>query len=200
MGNKKAMHLPYIPLPCLVDTNVVVTANGNGPLNNSQASDDEVEACIHVLLKIKNTSGVVLVLDDENRIFNEYKGGKPTTARRPLSYSGQPGIGDEFFTWVHDHQHNTDRCERRTIHCTDEATQTFAEFPDMPELKDFDREDRKFAAVANADTPKRPILEFGDSKWWTWKEGLAKVGINVVFLTNYAEAKNAEKEAKRINE
>lgn len=196
MSKHKTISLPAIPLPCLVDTNVLVTANGNSADCNPQADDDQVEACIQALLKIKNSSGVVLVLDDGGLIFEEYWGRKPTTRRRPLSFGGQPGTGDEFFKWVHDIQYNPDCCERRMIHCTDEINQTFEEFPDIPELSDFDLSDRKFVAVANAGTPKRPILEFGDSKWWGWKKGLAKAGINVVFLTNYAESKHEEKKTK----
>jgi hypothetical protein len=193
MGKRNVISLPVIPLPCLVDTNVVVTANGNSEDCNPQADGDQVEICIQALLEITNASGVVLVLDDGGLIFEEYWGRKPTTGRRALSLGGQPGTGDMFFKWIFDNQYNPSCCERRLIHCTDEINQTFEEFPDIPELTDFDLSDRKFAAVANAGTPKRPILEFGDSKWWKWKSGLAKAGINVVFLTNYAELKNKEK-------
>ncbi len=192
MGKKKAVSLPAIPLPCLVDTNVLITANGNTSDCNPGANDEQVETCILALRHLMSSDKLVLVLDDESRIFNEYWGRKATTGRRPLSFGGQPGTGDLFFKWIHDYQYNPERCERRTIHCTDETKQTFDEFPDIPELSDFDLSDRKFAAVANAGTPKRPILQFGDSKWWKWKDGLAKLDIRVVFLTDYAEKKHRE--------
>ena len=137
---------------------------------------------------------LVVVLDDEGRIFEEYWGRKRTKSRKSLNLSGQPGPGNVFFKWLFDNQFNPARCERRMIHCTDETNQTFTEFPNLPELNNFDLSDRKFVAVANAGTPKRPILEYGDSKWFGWKEGLLKAGIQVVFLTDYAAKKAKEKQ------
>lgn len=55
-------------------------------------------------------------------------------------------------------------------------------------LRDFDRSDRKFVAVANAAAPKRPILEAVDFKWWGWREALAAEGIEVIFLDEAAAA------------
>jgi hypothetical protein len=197
MGKRNVISLPVIPLPCLVDTNVVVTANGNSEDCNPKADEDQVETCIQMLQKLMKLEALVLVLDDGGLIFAEYWGRKPTTKRRPLSIGGQPGTGDMFFKWIFDNQYNPERCERRIIHCTNEINQTFEEFPDIPELRDFDLSDRKFAAVANAGTPKRTILEFGDSKWWKWQDGLDKAGIGVVFLTDYAELKHKEKNPEK---
>ena len=70
----------------------------------------------------------------------------------------------------------------REINCLDETEQTFLEFPKSEALKNFDRSDLKFVAVANAGEPKRPVIEAVDFKWWGWKEALAAEGIEVVFL------------------
>jgi hypothetical protein len=161
-----------LPRPCLVDTNVPIVANGHSP----QADDDLVEKCIDALLTITNDGG--LVIDSDGRIFEEY--------RQKLSMSGQPGTGDQFMKWVHDHQWITSLCERRDIRCLDESAQEFAEFPASDALKDFDRSDRKFVAVANAREPKRPILEAVDFKWCGWRDALAAEGIEVVFIDEEA--------------
>lgn len=158
----------HIPRPCLVDTNVAIVANGK----SEQANDSLVEQCIDALLEVTQNGG--LVVDDGDRIVGEY--------RQNLSLSGQPGTGDLFMKWVHDHQWNADWCEQRTINCLNEDEQSFSEFPNTEALQDFDRSDRKFVAVANAAEPKHPIIEAVDFKWWGWKAALAEVGIQVVFL------------------
>ena len=66
----------------VIDTNVLVCANGKGPVGPADA-----EACAHWLVEIKNRGRIVI--DDKQRILREY--------RNNLSASGQPGIGDEFF-------------------------------------------------------------------------------------------------------
>jgi hypothetical protein len=159
------------PRPCLVDTNVPVVANGS----SQQADDSLVEKCIDVLVELTRKGG--LVIDAGGLIFDEY--------RQNLSLSGQPGTGDLFMKWVHDHQWNPDFCERRAITARNDE-RLFEEFPDSPALKAFDRSDRKFVAVANAAEPKRPIIEAVDFKWWGWKDALAAEGIHVIFLDEAA--------------
>jgi len=161
-----------LPRPCLVDTNVAVVANGK----SDQADDSLTEACIDALLDVTRRGG--LVLDDGDRIFEEY--------RKNLSLSGQPGTGDVFMRWVHDNRYSAAWCELRTITCLDGAEQTFREFPASPALADFDPSDRKFVAVANAGRKKHPILQAVDFKWWRWKDALANAGIKVVFLDEAA--------------
>jgi hypothetical protein len=161
-----------IPKWCLVDTNVAIVANGK----SEQADDALVEKCIDAILKITSKGG--LVLDAGDLIYDEY--------RQNLSLSGQPGTGDVFVKWVHDFRWQPEFCERRDINCLDDAEQTFLEFPEAGTLREFDRSDRKFVAVANAAEPKRPILEAVDFKWWGWREGLAAEGISVIFLDEEA--------------
>jgi hypothetical protein len=160
-----------LPRWCLVDTNVAIVANGK----SEQANDDLVDQCIQVLLDLTHKGG--LVLDEGGEIFEEY--------RKNLSLKGQPGTGDIFMKWVHDHQWNAVRCERRVITSRSDA-QMYEEFPVAESLEDFDRSDRKFVAVANAAEPKRPILEAVDFKWWGWREALAAEGIEVIFLDEKA--------------
>jgi hypothetical protein len=159
-----------IELPdfCLVDTNVPIVANEDC----LEANDSLVEECINILLELTRRGG--LVLDDGGLIFEEY--------RQNLSLSGQPGTGDAFMKWVHDHQWLEDLCERRTITSLINDPHGFVEFPESTALNGFDPSDRKFVAVANARIPKRPIIQAVDCKWWGWKEALAAEGIEVVFV------------------
>jgi hypothetical protein len=156
---------------CVIDTNVAIVANGE----SEQADDALVEKCIDALLELTRKGG--LVVDERGEIFDEY--------RQHLSLGGQPGTGDLFMKWVHDHQWNSDRCERRAITpCADERR--YEEFPESPALSAFDPSDRKFVAVANAAKPKPMILQAVDFKWWGWRDALAAEGIQVVFLDERA--------------
>jgi hypothetical protein len=161
-----------LPDFCVVDTNVPIVANEKSP----QADDSLVEKCIDALLELTRSGG--LVLDDGGLIFEEY--------RQNLSLSGQPGTGDAFMKWVHDHQWLEELCERRTITSLGNDPRGFGEFPLAAALANFEARDRKFVAVANAGNPKRPILEAVDFKWWGWKDALAAEGIEVAFIDDDA--------------
>jgi len=171
-----------LPIKCLVDTNVPKTANRasepfNIPVELLQCVLACVEAVEHVVSKGK------LVLDAGNEIYDEY--------RNQLSMSGQPGVGDRFMKWVHDHQWSFPDADRISII---KEGDSYREFPQHDGLKDFDISDRKFIAVANAHLEKPPILQATDSKWWGWQEPLSEVGIQVIFLCpGYIENKYQEK-------
>ena len=174
-----------LPNKCLVDTNVPKMAN------RALQSDDNISpeehacvlACIDAVEHVINND--CLVIDNENKNFYEYLG--------QLSLSGQPGMGDSFMKWVHDHCWGP-KCDRIKI---TRNNSSYDEFPDTnkhPGLKNFDPSDRKFVAVANAHPDKPPILQATDSKWWGWKDALAKAGIEVHFLCEcYIKAKYEEK-------
>jgi hypothetical protein len=157
-----------LPRWCLVDTNIPALANGTSDEELFDISDD----CIDILMSLKKQGG--LVLDEGDRIFDEY--------RANLRLSGQPGVGDQFMKWVHDHRWNEQHCRRIPITCTDESNQIFEEFPEHPQLVEFDVSDRKFVAVANADSTNPPIMQAVGYKWWGWKSALKEVGIEVMFL------------------
>jgi hypothetical protein len=114
-----------------------------------------------------------IVLDEGYLIISEYE--------RKLRSDGQGRTGDAFLKWVYNYQWNPRRCDRVRITPTEDSN-NFAEFPDDADLKDFDRSDRKFIAVANAHPGKPSILQASDSKWWGWKDALLECGIKVEFL------------------
>ena len=171
-----------LPDKCLVDTNVPKTANlatQHDP--DSDVSDACVLVCIEAVEHIIRKRGLVIDAGDE--IFDEY--------RQQLSMKGQPGVGDRFMKWVHDNRWSLPDSDRVTITKNGES---YDEFPIHDGLADFDKSDRKFVAVANAHPEKPPILQATDSKWWGWKDDLAKVGITVPFLCrDYVQTKYTKK-------
>lgn len=171
-----------LPKKCIVDTNVPKAANlATQPNPDSDVSDACVLACIEAVDHVIKKRG--LIIDTGDEIFDEY--------RQQLSMKGQPGVGDRFMKWVHDNRWSLPDSDRVAISRNDDS---YDEFPAHDGLKNFDKSDRKFVAVANAHSEKPPILQATDSKWWGWKDALAEVGITVQFLCpEYVKAKYAEK-------
>jgi hypothetical protein len=171
-----------LPKKCVVDTNVPI--NANKALNIEINTDVPLEcilACVDIIQQIQKES--CIVIDTNGEILNEY--------RKNLLFKGQPGLGDSFLKWIHDNQGTPDKV------CKVEINQdgySYIEFPDHPDLRDFDPSDRKFVAVANTHPHKPPIFQATDSKWWEWKEALQEVGIEVIFLCpGYIESKFRKK-------
>jgi hypothetical protein len=106
-----------------------------------------------------------------------------------LSLSGQPGPGDAFLKWVWQHQSNEIRCAR--VHITEDASREFLEFPEAESLRQFDRSDRKFVAVALTSAHRPEILNAVDSDWWHHRHALKACGIHIQFLCpkQFAEKK-----------
>ena len=167
---------------CLVDTNVPVTANrAVSPGDIPKELANCVCSCVETIQHILKNGG--LVMDEGNEIFREYLD--------HLSLGGQPGLGNVFMKWVHDHSWNADKITQVRI---TKNGGSYDEFPDHVGLKNFDPSDRKFVAVANAHPGKPPIVQATDSKWWGWNDALKDVGIAVDFLCrDYVQTKYAEK-------
>ena len=157
---------------CVIDTNVMVTAN-----KAVQGTDDElirkhpnlIIRCINALHRITK-KGIFVVFDEGNEIFDEYK--------RHLNFSGQPGVGDKFFKWMHNNRYKYLDTEVR-LHRTDNG---YKEFPQGMESANVDPSDKKFFAVSNAHPSKPDIYEAVDSKWWSWAATAKSCGINIIFL------------------
>ena len=153
----------------IVDTNVALVASRKAP----QASGECVGTCINWLEKITNGQ-VKLALDDERRIIDEY--------RNKLSTTGQPGIGDAFLKWVETRWTNEEHCDRVSITPIGGSVTEFEEFPTDSELEKFDRDDRKFIAVALAHPEQPPILQATDTQWWDFRDALSRHGVTVEFI------------------
>ena len=152
----------------VVDTNVARVASGHA----KHAGPDCIIACIDILRSIVRDGGIVL--DDAMRILKEYRAG--------LNWSGQPGVGDEFFKWVWDHQADESRCERVTLNPRPGPGSDFLEFPDDADLARFHADDRKFVAVALTSRHDPEVLNAVDRDWWEHRQVLARNGVRIKFL------------------
>jgi len=152
----------------VIDTNVPVVANGK----SSQATPECVINCIRRLYEVKQSEK--LVLDDKWLILQEYK--------RNLRSTGQPGVGDAFLKWVLTNYTNPQRCVMVKITPINSDQTNFVEFPSDPSLAGFDKDDRKFIAVALAHPDRPPILQAVDVQWWQMRGALYQANVRVEFL------------------
>jgi hypothetical protein len=152
----------------VVDTNVPMGANGK-----SHADPACVVACVEALTIVQSKG--LIVLDDKMFILKEYID--------RLRMSGEPGAGDAFMKWVWNVQGDENRCERVVVTPLDDnGGENYAEFPNDHELADFDRNDRKFVAVALSSLKNPVVLNALDSDWATSHDALVRNGLTIRFL------------------
>jgi hypothetical protein len=152
----------------IIDTNVPVVANGRHP----PASPDCVLACLHVLETVREDN--ILLLDNLFLILDQY--------RRNLSLSGQPGPGDFFMKWAWHNQANPAYCRQVSITPITSAMEDFNEFPRDVRLNTFDRDDKKFVAVALASATNPIIYNASDTDWWHYRAALEEYDLVLSFL------------------
>jgi hypothetical protein len=150
----------------VVDTNVAVTANGKSP----QASLLCRQVCIERLLQLKQKGKIVL--DDSWLVLREYKDN--------LSESGQPGVGDAFLLWVLQNWKNPNASELFTLARDSDHPEKYSAFPEDHDLVNFDRKDRKFAALAIVSDA--PVWNAVDPDWWEYRAALQRNGIQIEFM------------------
>ncbi|MCG9127973.1 hypothetical protein JT359_10280 [Candidatus Poribacteria bacterium] len=150
----------------IVDTNVVVVANGR----SEQASSDCVETCGDRLEEIMQGE-MKLVLDNRWIILREYM--------QNLRSNGAD-VGDRFLGWIL--ANRDERCNLVSITPVDGLENAFEEFPDDPALNDFDPDDRKFIAVAYAHPERPAILQAVDSQWRDFRDAFRRNGVTVEFI------------------
>lgn len=158
-----------MPLRCVVDTNVPMTANDANP----GAPAACVASSARALQTVMERGHVFL--DAADAIMTEY--------RANLSGAGQPGPGDAFFRWLLTHEWAEDRCTHVAI--TPSASARFQGYQELPTPSDgtvYDPSDRKFLAVSAAHADHPPILQAFDSKWWGWQRALASIGVSIHFV------------------
>jgi hypothetical protein len=152
----------------VLDTNVLVTAN----FRASHASAACVTASVAMLIEVRQQH--VVVIDDAMIIFHEYF--------RRASLRGQPGVGDAFLKWLWDNQAKAEHCEKVRITPLADDPDDYREFPRDPGLERFDRNDRKFVAVALVSASKPEVVNSVDTGWHTYREALSRHGVAVRFL------------------
>ncbi|RMF25887.1 MAG: hypothetical protein D6765_09780 [Bacteroidetes bacterium] len=156
----------------VVDTNVLATANGKNPEAGLHCQGQ----CVDLLLSFTQDRRLIL-LDEGYLILSEYS--------RYASSSGQPGVGDAFLKWLHEHQANPE-CVRWLSITPNDNRQSWRKFEEIPEkkgLKGFDRSDQKFLAVALVFSMQRGcssvIHNATDSDWKNFQEPIEKLGIRL---------------------
>lgn len=146
----------------VVDTNVAIAANGRGT-HASLACQYECIEFIQVLVSPEKRTRIIL--DEPGLIFTEYSS--------YLNYKGQPGMGDMFFKYLHDHMYLGKKIRLVPITPISDEARGFDELPQNP----IDKSDRKFlvaAIVAGA-----AVVNALDGGWHRQADFIAKLGVNV---------------------
>ena len=149
----------------VIDTTVLIVANGE----TEQASLSCFSCCIDALEEARKQ---IVVVDDAFLIFNEYK--------HEVNPIGQPGVGDAFLLWLLRNWLNPDCCE--LVSLTSNEQNSFAEFPNDPDLVNFDPSDHKFVAVASASIHGPTVLNAVDSDWWIHGVILKRNGVKIAHV------------------
>lgn len=158
-----------VPPRCVVDTNVVATADGANDGVSVGCRTASAKA-LHQIMRHGH-----IFLDASDLIVAEYL--KAVGLR-----SGQPEPGSAFVRWVIEHQWSAARVTRVPITPRPDGPTGFRELPAPAAGTAYDPADEKFLAVAAAHPDKPPILQSFDSKWWGWTESLAACGVTIHFL------------------
>lgn len=119
-------------------------------------------------------AGEITVVDDADEIVVEYLAA--------VDHGGEPKLGAKFAKQLYRLRFNPEVCDRISITPTDGDPPSYAEFPSHAALANFDPDDRKFIAVANAHPERPPVLEAVDREWWTLRAAFAAAGIDIQFL------------------
>jgi hypothetical protein len=156
----------------VVETNVAVCANGDSA-EVPHATKECVLACVRMLRSVvsslKGAVAPVIALDASGEIIAEY--------RRHLRPKGQPRVGDAFFFEVLQRQHSV-ACELVPLTpCEDDRC--YEEFPSDPDLRTFDRSDRKFVVVGLRSKSGAVVVNALDSDWRNFAVPLARAGLSV---------------------
>lgn len=156
-----------LPLRCVIDTNVVATAEGGNPEAGAPCRRASAEALQTVMRQGH------LFLDHAGLILAEYLGAVG---------AGQPEAGGAFVRWVLQNQWVAARVSHVAVTPQTDAPTGFVELPPPHAGTSYDPSDEKFLAVAAAHPERPPVLQAFDSKWWGWQDSLRACGVTVHFL------------------
>jgi len=157
----------------VIDTNVLAVADER----HKKANKKCVRSCIKVLRDVRRENHLVLI-DDQRLMLDEYRKQLPKNTKGTTSQKS-PGIS--FYKWLHQNRENPDCCSQ--IKITPRASGgDFEEFPESKDLEGFDKDDRKFVAVALASKMDPVILNASDTDWWDYREALEAHGVRIRFL------------------
>ena len=144
----------------VVDTNVAIAANGG---KNAEGDIQCHLSCAEKLESVVKQDTVAI--DATNLIMEEYG--------KELSHAGGPGIGHAFFKHVFNFQYQGGRVRRVDVTLSDDDEKRFEELP----KNTFDRDDRKFLAVALV--AKAVVLNATDGDWSQSAAFIEELGVQV---------------------
>lgn len=144
----------------IIDTNVLVVANGQ----NDHVSQDCSDACVEFVAQVCRDKHVILDADDEVR--KEYAGVLKTA--RPY------GIGAMLLFQI------LQQRRVKLVEIIRSVEGNYVDFPIDPALASFDRSDRKFAALGKK--TRVPVTNAADSDWKKFERPLRLHGIHVIQL------------------
>ncbi|HEY9101136.1 hypothetical protein [Chitinimonas sp.] len=145
-----------------IDTNVPIAANGR----NTHAEPGCQIRCIELLEQIATGKlDAVVVLDEGGQLMDEYS--------PYLNFRGQPGVGDLFFKFLHDHMYGGKRVELVQITPIQDEDRGFEELP----ANEMDPSDRKLLAIAV--TADADVVNALDTDWFEQNELLAQLNVAV---------------------
>jgi len=152
----------------VVDTNVAIVANGHS--NASEGGSPPSINCRLAALDFleKLLSNGKIILDDDGAIQAEY--------HRHLNPHGQPGVGDRFYQEVLNSA--PERIER--VELPKDNDGEYKHFPSHKGLRNFDKDDRKFAALSCKEGV--PVANATDSDWLNFRDILAQHHIAIEFV------------------
>ena len=148
-----------------IDTNVPVVANGRDDEDRPIANQCR-EATIEFLVRFLDKKECAVV-DAAGEIDQEY--------RRYLRPAGEPGVGDRFY-----HELICNSSLLQQVHLPHREDGEYADLPQSVIDSGFDRDDRKFAALARRE--RISVANAVDSDWLNARELLRGNGIHVKFL------------------
>lgn len=163
--------------PFVVDTNVLVVANGDNPEADIQcrlACVDRLNAFIEDQL---------VAIDDQGFIFEEYT--------KRVGWAGGPGVGAIFFKHVWNHQYDSKRVVRVSVTPSNDEGRGFEELPP----NSFDPDDRKFLAVAVVE--EAVVLNATDGDWEEHSDLMQTLAVEVHQLCPQHPSKQAASESRR---
>jgi hypothetical protein len=146
---------------------VPIVANGPNPADRGPGPAAACRLAAVEFLQDVLARGCV-VLDLAGEIEGEY--------HRYLNPRGQPGVGDRFYLAVLNSAPG--RVERVAVPRT--ADGGYEDFPACQGLARFDRDDRKFAALARRE--RIPVANATDSDWLVLCANLEAYGISIHFV------------------
>lgn len=151
----------------VVDTNVLAISEGL----HEGASEESKAACVRLASRVQ-AGDVVVALDTADEILTEYLS---TLKKKRTS-----GLAVKVARRLQQRKRDPEVCRQILITPISHPPGSYEQVP--ASIRDFDPDDQKFFAVANAETGSPQVFAGLDFDWWERREDLSKAGLDIQFL------------------